>query len=327
MRFFFSLIFVVALASVGVGYDWLNRPMEMPSAGVDLSIEPGSNAKDVAAKVSQAGVRVQPSLLYGWFRLSGKSRQIKAGSYELDAQTTPRSLLTKLVQGDEALRSVTLVEGWTFKQFLQALSKAPALKDDTALLNTDALMARLGKPGVSPEGHFFPDTYTYTKGSSDIAVLQRAMRAMDRKLEAAWATREPNSALQTPDQALILASIIEKETGTASDRAQISAVFNNRLRIGMRLQTDPTVIYGLGEKFDGNLRKVDLTTDTPWNTYTRAGLPSTPIAMPGTASLLAAVQPAPSKALYFVARGNGSSHFSATLDEHNRAVNKYQRGQ
>ncbi len=327
MRFLLSLIFVVALASAGVGYDWLNRPMEMPSSGVDLSIEPGSSAKDVAASVAQAGVRVQPVLLYGWFRVSGQSRQIKAGSYELDGQTTPRSLLNKLVQGDEALRSVTLVEGWTFKQFLQALSKAQALQDDAALLSTEALMERLGKPGLQPEGHFFPDTYTYAKGSSDIAVLQRAIRAMDKKLEAAWATRGPNSALQTPEQVLILASIVEKETGTPSDRAQIAAVFNNRLRIGMRLQTDPTVIYGLGDKFDGNLRKVDLITDTPWNTYTRVGLPPTPISMPGKAALLAAVQPAQSKALYFVARGDGSSQFSATLDEHNRAVNKYQRGQ
>ena len=327
MRFLLSLIFVVALASVGVGYDWLNRPLEMPVSGVDLSIEPGSNAKDIAASVVQAGVRVQPVLLYGWFRLSGQSRQIKAGSYELDARTTPRSLLNKLVQGDEALRSVTLVEGWTFKQFLQALSKAQALQDDAALLSTEALMERLGKPGLRPEGRFFPDTYTYAKGSSDIAVLQRAMRAMDKKLEAAWATRAPNNVLQTPEQALILASIVEKETGTPSDRAQIAAVFSNRLRIGMRLQTDPTVIYGLGDKFDGNLRKVDLITDTPWNTYTRAGLPPTPISMPGKGALLAAVQPAPSKALYFVARGDGSSQFSATLDEHNRAVNKYQRGQ
>ena len=327
MRFLLSLIFVLALASAGVGYDWLNRPMEMPSSGLDLSIEPGASAKDVAANVAQAGVRVQPFLLYGWFRLSGQSRQIKAGSYELDAKTTPRSLLKKLVQGDEALRSVTLVEGWTFKQFLQALSKAQALQGDAALLSTEALMAKLGKPGVPPEGQFFPDTYTYSKGSSDIAVLQRAMRAMDKKLDAAWTTRGSGSVLQTPAQALTLASIVEKETGTPSDRAQISAVFNNRLRIGMRLQTDPTVIYGLGEKFDGNLRKVDLITDTPWNTYTRAGLPPTPISMPGKAALLAAVQPAQSKALYFVARGDGSSQFSVTIDEHNRAVNKYQRGQ
>ncbi len=327
MRFFLSLIFIISVVLAAIGFDWVNRPMAMPTAGVDLSIEPGSNAKGVASNVVQAGVDVSPSLLYAWFRLSGQARQIKAGSYELDAQTTPRSLLRKLVQGDEALRSVTLVEGWTFKQVLAALSKAQSLQDDASVLDAASLMARLGKPGVPPEGRFFPDTYTYAKGSSDIAVLQRAMRAMDKKLDAAWSARDPASSLQTPEQVLILASIIEKETGTANDRAEISAVFNNRLRMGMRLQTDPTVIYGLGDRFDGNLRKADLLTDTPWNTYTRTGLPPTPISMPGKAALLAAVHPTASKALYFVAKGDGSSHFSGSLDEHNRAVNKYQRGQ
>lgn len=277
--------------------------------------------------VAEAGVPVNPALLYWWFRLSGESRKIKAGSYELDRDTSPRSLLRKLVQGEEALRSVTLVEGWTFRQVRAALRKAEQLKPLTQDLSDSAIMAQLGKPGVHPEGRFFPDTYTYAKGSGDLAVLQRAMRAMDKKLEAAWAQRAPHSPLQTPEQALTLASIIEKETGQVSDRPLIGAVFSNRLRIGMRLQTDPTVIYGLGDAFDGNLRKVDLLTDTPWNTYTRTGLPPTPIAMPSKAALLAAVQPAQSKALYFVAKGDGSSQFSATLDEHNRAVNKYQRGQ
>jgi UPF0755 protein len=187
-------------------------------------------------------------------------------------------------------------------------------------------MARLGMPGVPAEGRFFPDTYTYAKGASDLSVLQRSAHAMTKKLEAAWALRKPSTPLQNADQALTLASIVEKETGRPSDRPMISAVFNNRLRIGMRLQTDPSVIYGIGPSFDGNLRKADLLNDTPWNTYTRAGLPPTPIAMPGKAALLAAVQPADSGALYFVARGDGTSQFSATLDEHNRAVNKYQRG-
>jgi UPF0755 protein len=188
-------------------------------------------------------------------------------------------------------------------------------------------MALLGRAGQHPEGRFFPDTYTFAKGSSDVAVLRRAMRAMDRRLEAAWQQRSPSASAKTPEEALILASIVEKETGRAVDRPLVSAVFNNRLRIGMPLQTDPTVIYGIGASFDGNLRKKDLQTDTPWNTYTRGGLPPTPIAMPGKASLLAAVQPAPSEALYFVARGDGTSQFSANLDDHNRAVNKYQRKQ
>lgn len=189
------------------------------------------------------------------------------------------------------------------------------------------LMQALGRAGVAPEGRFFPDTYTYAKGSSDLAVLRRALHAMDRRLADVWALRSADTPLKTPDEALILASIVEKETGRAADRAQIAGVFSNRLRIGMLLQTDPTVIYGLGEKFDGNLRRRDLQTDTPWNTYTRAGLPPTPIAMPGKAALMAAVQPGQTKALYFVARGDGTSHFSASLDEHNRAVNRYQRGQ
>ena len=235
-------------------------------------------------------------------------------------------MLNKLVQGDEALRSVTLVEGWTFKQVRVALAKAEHLKPESAPLGNSELMLQLGREGVHPEGRFYPDTYTYSKGSSDMAVLKRAMRAMDTKLALAWSQRNPSVPLQSPDQVLTLASIVEKETGRASDQPQISAVFNNRLLLGMRLQTDPTVIYGMGEAFDGNLRKNDLLSDTPYNTYTRAGLPPTPIAMPGRQALWAATHPAATKALYFVARGDGTSAFSETLDEHNRAVNKYQRG-
>ncbi|WP_310339694.1 endolytic transglycosylase MltG [Rhodoferax saidenbachensis] len=318
---------MAVLGLLGAGYAWVQSPLDIPGASVDLSIEPGSSAREVAVDVAQAGVRVQPALLYWWFRLSGKARNIKAGSYELPAGTTPRSLLQKLVQGDEALRSVTLVEGWTFKQVREALRKADQLKPNSQALSPEQIMEQLGRPGVHPEGRFFPDTYTYSKGSSDLAVLLRALHAMDKKLDAAWSQRNPKSPLQTPDQALTLASIVEKETGKTSDQPLISAVFNNRLVIGMRLQTDPTVIYGLGDAFDGNLRRVDLQTDNPYNTYIRAGLPPTPIAMPGKAALLAAVQPASSKALYFVARGDGTSQFSNSLDEHNRAVDKYQRGQ
>ena len=221
---------------------------------------------------------------------------------------------------------MTLVEGWTFKQVRVALAKAEHLKPESAPLENSELMLQLGREGVHPEGRFYPDTYTYSKGSTDMAVLKRAMRAMDTKLALAWSQRNPSVPLQSPDQVLTLASIVEKETGRASDQPQISAVFNNRLLLGMRLQTDPTVIYGMGEAFDGNLRKNDLLSDTPYNTYTRAGLPPTPIAMPGRQALWAATHPASTKALYFVARGDGTSAFSETLDEHNRAVNKYQRG-
>ncbi|WP_396429399.1 endolytic transglycosylase MltG [Limnohabitans sp.] len=321
---------VLALALAAAAYFWVQGPMPLraPAATpVDLSIEPGTSAKAIAQAVADAGVDTSPTLLYAWFRLSGKSRQMRAGSYEIAPGTSPERLLNMLVRGEESLRTVTIVEGWSWRQVRQALAKAEHLKSDSRALDDAALMAQLGRPGVAPEGRFYPDTYSYAKGASDLAVLQRAMKAMDKQLQHAWDARQPGAALQSPEQALILASIVEKETGKAQDRAQISGVFNNRLRIGMRLQTDPTVIYGLGEAFEGDLRRVHLTTDNPWNTYTRGGLPPTPIAMPGKAALLAAVQPAKTPALYFVAKGDGSSHFSATLDEHNRAVNRYQRGQ
>ncbi len=327
MRLLFSFVLAVLLGAAGAGYLWLDQPFALSAPTADLSIEPGASGRDIASAVQDAGVSVNSDLLYAWFRFSGQSKKIKAGSYELDHQTTPRSLLQKLVRGEEALRSVTLVEGWTFRQVREVLAKAEQLKPDSRALTTEDIMNQLGKSGTPPEGRFFPDTYTYSKGSSDLAVLRRAMRAMDKRLTATWALRDPGSPLRSPEDALVLASIIEKETGAPQDRSNIAAVFSNRLRIGMRLQTDPSVIYGMGAAFDGNLRKRDLQTDTPWNTYTRVGLPPTPIAMPGKAALLAAVQPATSKALYFVARGDGSSQFSASLDEHNRAVNKYQRGQ
>ncbi|WP_096662363.1 endolytic transglycosylase MltG [Polaromonas sp. AET17H-212] len=323
------LAFLAGLVVFGAVGWWLHEPLTLkPQPGslvLDLEIEPGTPAQRVAGVVAASGVDVQPVLLYAWFRLSGQARQIKAGSYEITPGTTPRKLLSMLVRGEESLKSVTLVEGWNFRQVRAALQKAEALKPDSQGLGAEAIMAQLGKPGVHPEGRFFPDTYTYAKGSSDLAVLKRAARAMDKRLEAAWALRSADTPLKTPDEALILASIVEKETGKPSDRPEIGGVFSNRLRIGMLLQTDPTVIYGMGEQFDGNLRKRDLQADTPYNTYTRAGLPPTPIAMPGKAALLAAVQPAQTKALYFVARGDGTSHFSSTLDEHNRAVNKFQR--
>ena len=306
---------------------WMNQPLSLSSDPVDLAIEPGTSPRTVAHLVADAGVQIHPTLLYWVFRLSGRAREIKAGSYEVGQGTTPYSLLRKLVRGDETLRAITLVEGWNFRQLRDALAKAEAIKPDTQGLTDSAIMDKLGHPGLPAEGRFFPDTYNYAKGASDLAVLKRAMRAMDQRLAAAWAQRAAGISLKSPQDALTLASIVEKETGRASDRAMISGVFNNRLRIGMLLQTDPTVIYGLGERFDGNLRKRDLLADTPWNTYTRAGLPPTPIAMPGKAALLAAVQPTSTKALYFVARGDGSSQFSATLDEHNRAVAKFQRGQ
>ena len=332
-RVFKSLLIwllTAALLLAGAALWWLNTPMPLrlqPGNSVlDLEIEPKTSANNVAEVVVASGADVPVQLLQAWFRFSGQARLIKAGSYELVPGTSPRKLLSMLVRGEEALKNITLVEGWTFVQVRAALQKAELLAPDTIGLEPEMIMEKLGRPGVHPEGRFFPDTYTYAKGSSDLALLKRAARAMDKRLDAAWSLRNPDTPLKSPEQALILASIVEKETGKSADRAQIGGVFSNLLRIGMPLQTDPTVIYGLGAKFDGNLRKRDLLADTPYNTYTRTGLPPTPIAMPGRAALLAAVQPAPTQALYFVARGDGSSHFSSNLDEHNRAVNKYIRG-
>lgn len=325
----FALL-LVALSSAAAAW-WLHNPirLSLPQGGevLDLQIEPGTAAAQVAEAVVASGADVNLMLLQGWFRVSGQARQIKAGSYEITPGATPRSLLGMLVRGDQTLKSITLVEGWSFSQIRTALQKAELLTPESIGLNPENIMEKLGRPGTHPEGRFFPDTYSYAKGSSDLAVLKRAAKAMDKRLDAAWALRSPDTPLKSRDEALILASIIEKETGKPTDRAQIAGVFTNRLRINMRLQTDPTVIYGLGDAFDGNLRKRDLLADTPYNTYTRGGLPPTPIAMPGKAALLAAVQPAPTKALYFVARGDGTSEFSTNLDDHNRAVNKYIRGQ
>lgn len=319
-------LLVLALGLAGGAYWWVHQPMRMGSAPLDVSIERGTSPMGIAQAVSQAGVKTSPELLYVWFRVSGQSRQMRAGSYEIAPGTSPQRLLSMMVRGEESLQTLTLVEGWNWRQVRQALAQAPSLKPDSQGMSDPDIMARLGRPGVAPEGRFYPDTYAYAKGSSDLAVLQRAMKAMDQQMQEAWQMRSASTALKSPEEALILASIVEKETGREQDRAEISGVFHNRLRIGMRLQTDPTVIYGLGEAFDGRLRRVHLTTDNPWNTYTRAGLPPTPIAMPGKASLLAAVQPATTPAFYFVAKGDGGSHFSATLAEHNRAVNRYVRG-
>jgi UPF0755 protein len=318
----------LATAAVAGAWWWLDRPLAIRDAPVELDIEPGTSPRAVAALAVGAGVDTDARWLWTWFRLSGQARQIKAGSYELPAGTTPRSLLGTLTRGDATQTTVTLVEGWNLRQIRQALAKVDGLKLEAQELDDEQLMRAVGgNPALPAEGQFFPETYAFAKGSSDVAVLRRAYRAMQKQLVAAWAQRDTNSVLRNPQEALILASIVEKETGAAQDRAQISGVFHNRLRIDMPLQTDPTVIYGLGERFDGNLRRVDLRTDTPYNTYTRRGLPPGPIASPGKASLLAAVRPAATPALYFVARGDGSSEFSRTLAEHNRAVDRYQRGQ
>lgn len=317
-----ALVFAALFGSAAF---WIFGPLTLAAPSVELSIEPGTTPRDIAQAWVDAGVRTSPRLLYEWFRWSGQSRRIRAGSYAIDAGTSPRALLAKLVQGDASLEHVRFIEGWTLRQLRAELARATALKPASAGMSEAQLMAAVGVPGQAGEGRFFPDTYAYSRGVSDLTVLRRAYREMQTRLSDAWAERAPDTPLRSADEALVLASIIEKETGQPADRGFVAGVFTNRLRLGMPLQTDPTVIYGLGAAFDGNLRKRDLQTDTPYNTYTRAGLPPTPISLPGLASLRAAVRPEPTKALYFVARGDGSSAFSESLADHNRAVNKYQR--
>lgn len=322
-----SAVLLALVVAGGLGWWWLDRPLPL-SAEAPLLVEvpPGSSARGVAQRLSRAGVGLPPLVLEAWFRLSGQAQDIKAGVYEVPAGFTPNQLLRRLVSGDQALFSVAIIEGWTYRQVFDVLRRHPDLTPDLQGLSDAQIMGLIGKPGVHPEGRFFPDTYRVARKAPASSVLRQAAAAMDDQLAQAWARRSPETPLRTPEEALILASIVEKETGLASDRPEIAGVFVNRLRIGMPLQTDPTVIYGLGEAFDGNLRRRDLQADTPYNTYLRAGLTPTPISMPGKASLIAAVRPETSRALYFVARGDGSSQFSENLADHNRAVNRYQRG-
>jgi UPF0755 protein len=321
-----ALVIVLVLGAAAAAAWWLQRPLPLAAGTVELSIEPGTAPRDVAAAWVQAGVRTDERLLYGWFRVSGDARRIRAGSYQIGPGTTPRALLDKMIRGDEVLESVRLIEGWTFRQVRDELARAKALKPATAQMTEAQIMEAVGAPPGQPaEGRFFPDTYAYSRGVSDLTVLKRAYGHMQRQLVQVWAERAQNTPLKSMDEALTLASIVEKETGASAERGLVAGVFVNRLRRGMPLQTDPTVIYGLGERFDGNLRKVDLTTDGPYNTYLRAGLPPTPISMPGLASLRASVNPAPTRALYFVSRGDGTSEFNESIDGHNRAVDKFQR--
>ncbi|MBQ0934695.1 endolytic transglycosylase MltG [Ideonella paludis] len=313
-------------ALVGAAAWWLHQPLSLGAPRVEVSIEPGTSPQEVARLWVQAGVQSSPDLLYAWFRASGQARRIQAGSYEVEPGVTPRTLLERMVKGEQTLESVRLIEGWTFRQVREHLAKAPHLKSTIAVLDDAQVAALLGVEGDRVDGWLFPDTYAYSRGVSDMTVLKRAKAAMSRQLDAVWAQRQPDLPLKTPQEMLVLASVVEKETGLPADRGLIAGVFANRLRIGMPLQSDPTVIYGMGAEFDGNLRRADLSADTPWNTYTRRGLPPTPIALTSLAALRAVAMPQSTRALYFVARGDGSSVFSETLADHNRAVNQFQRG-
>lgn len=320
---------VLVLAFSGWLFWRVSTPLRLSAERVEFHVAPGSAMRVAARDIAAAGVDFDPWVLVALGKVLRVEGAIKAGSYEISRGISLFELLRKLTRGDVTQTEIVFIEGWTFRQMRERLNAHPDVRHDSAGLSDAEIMRRIGAEGGpqgGAEGWFFPDTYLFSKRSSDLDILARANRAMQRHLAREWDGRSAQLPLTTPYQALILASIVEKETGREQDRPLIAAVFLNRLRQGMLLQTDPTVIYGLGTQFDGNLRKRDLLADTPYNTYLRAGLPPTPIAMPGLASLQAALHPAPSQALYFVSRGDGSSHFSQTLDEHNQAVNRYQRG-
>jgi UPF0755 protein len=323
---------VLAAALAGGGYYWSTQPLTLATPTLDVTIKPHSSVRSVAQQLVRGGVPLQPVLFEAMTRALGLSGRLKSGNYEFKSGVTSYDVLQKLARGDVNEYVVTVIEGWTFKRMRAELDASPALVHDTARLSDTELLRAIGAPAAavtrgSGEGLFFPDTYLFDKGTSDLNVYRRAYRLMQERVDEAWSMRAPGLPYRSPYEMLTVASLIEKETGHAADRAYVSAVFANRLRIGMPLQTDPSVIYGLGDAYDGHLRKRDLQMDTPYNTYTRRGLPPTPIALPGVASLQAAVNPAPTAALYFVAKGDGTSVFSDTLGDHNKAVDKYIRGQ
>lgn len=317
----------ITILFTGWFYLHVHSNVTLPATPYEFSIRPGSNLKQVAQQLVDAGIIPSKWSLILLARHLNQESAIKAGDYQLTGNLSQIALLEYLTKGDAKQNEVTFIEGWTFAQLRKVLNEHPAIENTITDLSDQEILQRIGASETAAEGLFFPDTYYFIKGDRDIDVLQRAYQVMQNHLQTSWSARMESLPLATPYEALILASIIEKETGVESDRAEIAGVFINRLRKGMRLQTDPAVIYGLGEQFDGNLRKQDLLADQAYNTYTRAGLPPTPIALPGLASIRAALNPAETDALYFVAKGNGESQFSTNLADHNKAVNKYQKQQ
>ncbi len=317
--------FLLALAGAVGLYYYAHHELRLEQSPLTFELRAGSGLRSVATQLAAVQVIDQPELFELLARVLGESAKLKAGNYEFSRPLTPLGLLQRMTRGDVTLMAVTFVEGTTFRQMRKTLQDNPKIRAETAALTETELLEKLEIPQALGEGWFFPDTYHFSAGTSDLAILRRAHQLMLRHLNQEWERRVPGLPLRSLQEALILASIVEKETGRPEERGLVAAVFINRLRIGMLLQTDPTVIYGMGEAFNGNIRKSDLTTDTPYNTYTRAGLPPTPIAMPGLEALRATLNPTPSDALYFVARGDGTSKFSRTLAEHERAVTQYQR--
>lgn len=325
-----ALLLVIAFAAWMFWLASAAIPLELnPRGVVDFDIRPGLGLKGAAQAMAKAGVGIDPDGFAVLGRLTGRDRYIQAGSYEVSPGVTSWQLLEKLTAGDVMQTSLVIVEGKTFNELRAIIDVDSDIRHDTLGLTDAEILQRIGAKETHPEGLFFPDTYLFSRQTSDLTIYRRAYDTLQRRLTAAWEMRDASVPYKTPAEALIMASIVEKETGRPEDRGKVASVFVNRLKRGMLLQTDPTVIYGMGEKFDGNLRKVDLQTDTPYNTYTRVGLPPTPIALPGMASIQAALNPPATDFLYFVAKGrggNGASEFSGTLEAHNRAVNLYQRG-
>jgi UPF0755 protein len=328
MKIIKLLVFIFFLA-VFLLWGWIAwfafQPLSLPSSPLQITVTPGTSINALAIQLKKAGLLKEAFRFRILGRVMGYANRVQSGTYALDRPLTPLELYGKLVRGEVTQAAILLVEGWNIREVRRELARHPQLDHRLVDLTDVELMTMIGAEEKHPEGLFFPDTYFFNPGSSDLEVLRRAYRIQQQKLNTAWETRSPGLPYTTPYEALVMASIIEKETGAPEERPLIAAVFINRIRKGMRLQTDPTVIYGMGSQFDGNLRKADLLRDTPYNTYTRKGLPPTPIAMPGEAAIRAALNPARSDALYFVAKGNGTHYFSASLNEHNRAVNRYQR--
>lgn len=303
--------------------NFLNTPLQIPPAGETVQIKPGASVRKIAQELHKRALLQHPTYFVWLARIKGYAHRIKAGEYLIPPGSTAEDVFEQWVAGEVVLHALTVIEGWTFKQMLQAIHASPVI---TPLLQDSThpeIMDRLGLSGQHPEGLFLPETYHFPRGITDIEFLHRAYQAMQSVLTREWENRDTQVKLKTPYEALILASIIEKETGMSNERGKISGVFNRRLSRGMKLQTDPTVIYGMGASYDGDIRSKDLRTDTPYNTYTRYGLPPTPIAMPSAEAVYAALHPEPGESLYFVARGDGSHVFSNTLAEHNKAVKAY----
>jgi UPF0755 protein len=323
------LVSFAVIAGSALAYGWhsyKNQIVALPQKPVDFKVNKGAGMKQIAGSLNAKGLNVSANWLWLVSRLRGDAGQLKAGTYRLTEGLTLEKLLDKIVAGDVILSEIRFIEGWTFAQMRRAVDQHAEIRHDTTGMSDEDILKKIGAAEKKAEGLFFPSTYPFSPGASDLDVYKQAYTLMNKTLTQVWQNRKPNLPLNTPYELLTLASIIEKETGRESDRDKVAAVFINRLRKGMMLQSDPTTIYGMGERFDGNIRRKDLKEDTPYNTYTRNGLTPTPISLPGKASLQAAVNPAAINAIFFVARGDGTSEFTETLQEHNRAVAKFQLG-